>query len=73
MMTGDQVLIHAMRPECVQGAFVSWAVSRLSPDLSGGAWLDAPDMLAAGSTRRVEEWNGNEGRARPVPTVARRS
>ncbi len=73
MMTGGGILVGAMRNDVVVGLFLDDVVACHARGLEGGAWLDAPDYFAAGSTRRVEEWRGNEGRAYPDLTTAHRS
>lgn len=72
MITGGGAVIDAMRPDVVRGVFIAAVVGPWTPGMEGGAWIDAPDYFAAGSTRRVEEWRGRECTARADLTVARR-
>ena len=72
-MTGGGLLVCAMRPEVVEGDFGPDVVSNQAPALAGGAWLDAPDFLPAGSTVRDEIWHGTIGAAYAMPSQALRS
>ena len=73
VITGGGVLIGKMRPEVVAGAWIQDFVSNQAPALMGGAWLDAPDYVAAGSTCRDEVWNGTVGTAYATARQAARS
>jgi hypothetical protein len=71
--TGGGVLIYAMRHDFAPGDYLPDVVTSSSQSLAGGAWIDAPDVLPAGSTKRIEEWRGLNGTARPDITMATRS
>jgi hypothetical protein len=74
MKTGDGVLVCGeFREDTIQGAVISGLVSREAIGLEGGAWLDAPDYMPAGSTYREEAWRGNVGTATAQLTVANRT
>lgn len=71
--TGGGILIKALREDIAPGDYLPEVVTPRSQSLAGGAWIDAPDVLPAGSTMRIEEWRGLNGTARAEITMATRS
>ena len=73
MKTGCGILLNGkLRADTCPGEFIAEFVSSTAPSLMAGAWLDAPDTVPAGSTRREEIWRGLTGVAWPQSTVALR-
>lgn len=73
MRTGGGILLRGeLRADTCPGEFIPEFVASTAPSLMAGAWLDAPDSVPAGSTRREEIWRGLTGEAWPQSTVALR-
>lgn len=64
MMTGSDIVCSRMRPEFCWDLFPRYCMPE---DIPAGAWLDAPESVAAGGLRRDEKTG------EPIVTLASRS
>lgn len=52
MMTGSNIVCNRMRPEFCWDMYPAYCMPE---DIPAGAWLDAPESVAAGCLRRNEQ------------------